>query len=176
MTRTRRRNRSAPAPDPARRLVIEGNKAWTAAAKVRKRWLAGSLLARRTTPREAMPFITAQLLEMPAPVRDAITRASRSSLFAEITGGTIRHDENTSTWPAGRLPIAILAVIAASYEERMDGDQGRFTWRTDRRFTQCPRGDAGAYFRFLASVGYELSPIEQAVADGVPFSPEVQSE
>ncbi|MCW2941670.1 MAG: hypothetical protein JWN00_4655, partial [Actinomycetia bacterium] len=72
------------------------------------------------------------------------TRASRSSLFQEITGGTIRHDENTSTWPAARLPLAILAVIAASYEERMDGDQGRFTWRTDRRFTQCPRDDAGA--------------------------------
>ena len=161
---------TAPAPDPARGLVIEGNKAWTAAANVRKRWLAGSLLARRTTPREVMPFITAQLLEMPAPVRDAITRASRSSLFHEITGGTIRHDENTGTWPAGRLPIAILAVIAASYEERMDGDQGRFTWRTDRRFTQCPRDDAGAYLKFLALVGYELSPIEQAVADGVPYA------
>ena len=160
---------TAPVPDSARRLVIEGNKAWTAAANVRKRWLAGSLLARRTTPREAMPFITAQLLEMPAPVRDAITHASRSSLFQEITGGTIRRDENISTWPTGRLPIAILAVIAASYEERMDGDQGRFTWRTDRRYTQCPRDDAGAYFRFLASVGYELSPIEQAVANGIPY-------
>jgi ParB family transcriptional regulator, chromosome partitioning protein len=158
-----------PAPDPARRLVIEGNKAWTAAANVRKRWLAGSLLARRTAPRETMPFVTAQLLEMPSPVRDAITRASRSSLFQEITGGTIRHNDNTATWPAGRLPIAILAIIAASYEERMDGDQGRFTWRPDRRYTQCPRDDAGAYFRFLASVGYELSPIEQAVADGVPY-------
>jgi ParB family chromosome partitioning protein len=161
---------TAPVPDPARRLVIEGNKAWTAAANVRKRWLASSLLARRTTPREAMPFITGQLLEMPSPVRDAITRASRSSLFQEITGGTIRHDENTSTWPAARLPLAILAVIAASYEERMDGDSGRFTWRTDRRYTQCPRDDAGAYFRFLASTGYELSPIEQAVADGVPYT------
>jgi len=161
---------TVPAPDPARRLVIEGNKAWTAAASVRKRWLAGSLLARRTTPREAMPFITAQLLEMPAPVRDAITHVSRSSLFHEITGGIIRHDENTSTWPAVRLPIAILAGIAASYEERMDGDSGRFTWRTDRRYTQCPRADAGAYFRFLASVGYELSPIEQAVTDGVPYT------
>ena len=117
-----------------------------------------------------MPFIAAQLLEMRAPVRDAITRASRSSLFQEITGGTIRHDENTGTWTAGRLPIAILAVIAASYEERMDGDQGRFTWRTDRRFTQCPRDDAGVYFRFLTSVGYELSPIEQAVADGIPYT------
>jgi len=159
-----------PAPDPARRLVIEGNKAWIAAANVRKRWLAGSLLARRTAPRDAMQFITTQLLEMPAPVRDAITHASRSSLFQEITAGTIRHDGNTGTWSAARLPIAILAVIAASYEERMDGDQGRFTWRTDRRFTQCPRDDAGAYFRFLASVGYELSPIEQAVADGFPYT------
>jgi ParB family transcriptional regulator, chromosome partitioning protein len=161
---------TAPAADPARRLVIDGNKAWTAAANVRKRWLAGSLLARRTAPKEAMPFITAQLLEMPAPVRDAITHASRSSLFQEITGGTIRHDANTGTWPAGRLPIAILSVIAAAYEERLDGDQGRFTWRTDRRYTQCPRADAGAYFRFLASAGYELSPIEQAVADGVPYT------
>jgi hypothetical protein len=52
----------------------------------------------------------------------------------------------------------------------MDGDQGRFTWRTDRRYTQCPRDDAGAYFRFLASAGYELSPIEQAVTDGVPYT------
>jgi ParB family transcriptional regulator, chromosome partitioning protein len=160
---------TSPALDPTRRLVIEGNKAWTAAANVRKRWLAGSLLARRTAPREAMPFITAQLLEMPAPVRDAITHASRSSLFQEITGGSIRHDENTGTWPVGRQPIAILAVIAASYEERMDGDQGRFNWRTDRRYTQCPRDDAGAYLRFLTSAGYELSPIEQAVADGVPY-------
>jgi ParB family chromosome partitioning protein len=161
---------AAPTPDPARRLVIEGNKAWAAAANVRKRWLAGSLLARRTAPREVMPFVTTQLLEMPAPVRDAITHASRSSLFAEITGGTMRHDDNTSTLPAERLRIAILAVIATCYEERMDGEQGRYTWRTDRRFTQCPREDAGAYFRFLASVGYELAPIEQAVADGVPYT------
>ena len=40
-------------PDPARRLVIEGNKAWKAAAEVRKRWLADVLFARRTAPREA---------------------------------------------------------------------------------------------------------------------------
>ena len=34
-------------PDPTRRLVIEGNKAWQAAAEVRKRWLADVLFARR---------------------------------------------------------------------------------------------------------------------------------
>ena len=67
---------------------------------------------------------------------------------------------------AGRQPGSTgstgagLHLARVAYEERMDGDQGRFTWRTDRRFTQCPRDDAGAYFRFLASAGYELSPIE----------------
>jgi ParB family chromosome partitioning protein len=160
---------TTPAPDPQRKLVIEGNRAWTAAGNVRKRWLADSLLARRTAPKEAMPFITAQLLAMPAPLRDAITHAARSSHFAEITGGTIKRDE-ASTWPAGRLPVAILALIAAAYEERMDGDAGRETWRTDRPYPRCPRDDAGTYLRFLHSVGYELSPIEQAVADSVPYA------
>jgi hypothetical protein len=37
-------------PDPGRRLVIEGNKAWAAAAGVRRRWLP-QLFARRAAPR-----------------------------------------------------------------------------------------------------------------------------
>jgi len=51
---------------------------------------------------------------------------------------------------------------------------GKMTWRTDRptEFSSCSRQDAGAYFRFLASIGGELSPIEQAVADGVPYTGE----
>ena len=162
-------HRADPGPDPARRLVIEGNRAWTAAASVRKRWLADSLLNRRTAPKEAMPFITSQLLTMPAPLRDAITHAARSSHFDKITGGTIKRSE-AGTWPAGRLPVAILALIAASYEERMDGDAGRETWRTDRPYPRCPRDDAGAYFQFLHSVGYEMSAIEQAVTDGAPYT------
>ena len=161
---------AAPAPDPTRKLVIDGNLAWVAAGNVRRRWLASELIPRRTAPRTAMAFITAQLLAMPDPVRDVIARASRSSMFAQITAGTIRHDQDTGTWPAARHTIALLAVIATCYEDRMDGDQGKYTWRTDRRFTQCPRDDAAAYLQFLATAGHELSPIEQAVADGVPYT------
>ena len=58
--------------DPARKLVIEGNKAWKAASEVRKRWLAAELFARRTAPREAAPFITRQLLAMPDPLRSGL--------------------------------------------------------------------------------------------------------
>jgi ParB/RepB/Spo0J family partition protein len=165
-TGTSPEHRADRGPDPARALVIEGNRAWTAAATVRMRWLADSLLSRRTAPKETMAFITSQLLAMPAPLRDALTHAARTSHFNKITGGNIKHSE-TGLWPAGRLPVAILALIAAAYEERMDGDAGRETWRTDRPYPRCPRGDAGTYFLFLNSVGYELSAIEQAVADGV---------
>ena len=161
---------AAPAPDPTRKLVIDGNLAWVAAGNVRRRWLASELIPRRTAPRTATAFITAQLLAMPDPVRDVIARASRSSTFAQITGGTIRHDQDTGTWPAARHTIALLAVIAACYEDRMDGDHGKYTWRTDRRFTQCSRDAAGAYLQFLATAGHELSPIEQAVAEGVPYT------
>jgi ParB family chromosome partitioning protein len=157
------------APDPQRKLVIEGNRAWVTARTVRKRWLADNLFARRTAPKETLPFVTAQLVAMPAALRDAITRAPRSQLFDQLTGGTIRPDA-TDAWTAGRLPLAILAVIATAYEDRMDGDAGRATWRTDQRFTQCNREEAGAYLRFLASTGYEMSRVEQAVADGVPYT------
>lgn len=73
-------------------------------------------------------------------------------------------------WTPGRLPLALLAVIATAYEDRMDGDGGRATWRTDQRFTQCDRREAGVYLRFLESTSYELSAIERAVANGEPYT------
>ena len=159
----------AAVPDPQRKLVIEGNRAWVAARTVRKRWLSDTLLARRTAPKEAMPFVTAQLLTMPRALRDALTRASRTELFTELTGGSMNSD-TVGGWATGRLPLALLAVIVTAYEDRMDGEAGRATWRTDQRFTQCDRSEAGVYLRFLESVDYELSAIERAVADGEPYT------
>jgi ParB family chromosome partitioning protein len=46
-------------PDPTRRLVIEGNKAWAVSGTVRQRWLTDKLFPRKTAPKEAMPFIAA---------------------------------------------------------------------------------------------------------------------
>ncbi len=47
-----------PVADPNRRLVIHaGNRAWQAAAAVRHRWLAASLFARRSVPREVHAFL-----------------------------------------------------------------------------------------------------------------------
>jgi hypothetical protein len=68
-----------------------------------------------------------------------------------------------------RLWLLALAPVAAAYEDQMTGtgDQ-RATWRTDR-YSPCPREDAGAWLRLTAQLGYQLSPVEQAVADGVPY-------
>lgn len=84
--------------------------------------------------------------------------------------------EAVGAWPAGRLPIALLAVIAAAYKDRMDGDAGRTTWRTDQRFTQCGCSEARTYLWFLESTGYELAAIERAVADQVPYTGEQPEE
>jgi hypothetical protein len=67
------------------------------------------------------------------------------------------------------LWMLALAPIAAAYKDQNTGtgDQ-RSTWRTDR-YSPCPRADAGTWLAFLARAGYPLSPIEQAVADGVPY-------
>jgi ParB family transcriptional regulator, chromosome partitioning protein len=158
-------------PDPDRSLVIDGNKAWAAAAEVRKRWLR-QVLARRTAPREVARFVAEQLLAMPEPLRLGLAAAPIRSLFAEVAGqDAARALEGCGSYPAARLPLLMLAPLVVAYEGEMYGADAsrRSTWRTDR-FAPCPRADAGRYLVFLASLGYQLSVIEQAVADGVPYT------
>ncbi len=164
-------------PDPTRRLVIEGNKAWQAAAEVRKRWLADVLFARRAAPREVAQFIARQLLAMPEPVRTGLCIAPGRITFTEVT----RQDagkwlEICGTTAAARLPLLMLAPIAVTYEYAMTQAEGRNTWRTDNRYSPCPRAQAGEYLAFLASIGYQLTPIEQAVADGIPWTRDAPAE
>ena len=166
-------NEAPPAdpPDPSRRIVIEGNKAWDAAGEVRRRWLAG-LFARRTAPREVTVFITGQLLTMPEPLRSGLARAHSDSLFAQLTGRDDRDWlEACRTAPAGLLPLIMLAPIATAYEYAMTEGEGRNTWRTDR-YSPCPRQQAGDYLHLLAGLGYTLSVIEQAVAEQSPYTGE----
>jgi ParB family chromosome partitioning protein len=156
--------------DPARKLVIEGNKAWKAATEVRKRWLATGLFARRTAPREAAPFITRQLLSMPDPLRSGLAAAPGRLLFSEITGHYAeRWLQTCDTAPAGRLPLLMLGPIVTAYEQAMIEGEGKNTWRTDR-YSPCPRRAAAAYLAFLASIGYQLSIIEQALVDDTPYT------
>jgi hypothetical protein len=63
----------------------------------------------------------------------------------------------------------MLGTIVAAYEQSMTEGEGKNTWRTDR-YAPCPRREAGCYLSFLASSGYQLTAIEQALADDVPYT------
>ena len=88
--------------DPSRRLVIEGNKAWQAAAEVRKRWLADVLFARRSAPREVAAFVARQLLAMPEPLRTGLAMAPGRLSFARSPGRTPVSGWRSATPPRRR--------------------------------------------------------------------------
>ena len=144
--------------------MVQGNRAWRAAAEVRTRWLATHLFTRRTAPREAAQFVARQLLAMPDPLRSGLASAHSLASFSEITG---RDDRDWAgicdTATVGRLPLVMLAPVVAAYEHAMSEGEGKNTWRAGR-YSPCPREQATGYLRFLASIGYQLSAIEQAVA------------
>jgi len=165
-----------PGPDPDRRLVVHGNKAWQAAAGVRHRWLAGSLFPRRSVPREAQAFIARQLLVMTDPLRSGLATAGHKALFAKLTGHEAAEWEQAcDTATTGRLTVLMLAPVITAYEHAMTEAEGRNTWRTDR-YSPCPRAAASGYLTFLSSIGYQLSGIEQAVAGGVAYTGETSDD
>ncbi|HUZ55928.1 MAG TPA: ParB/RepB/Spo0J family partition protein [Streptosporangiaceae bacterium] len=158
-----------PAQDPGRRLVITGNKAWQAAADVRHRWITTNLFPRKSAPREASVFLARQLLAMPSALTSGLSAATTRALFTQLTGhDQARWLDSTDTAQPGRLVIIMLAPVITAYEEALSVGEGRNTWRTDR-YSPCPRADAGTYLAFLASLGYQLSAIEQAVVDGISW-------
>ncbi len=162
-----------PAPDPDRRLVIAGNKAWQAAADVRHRWLAASLFPRRAVPREAQAFLARQLIVMTDPLRSGLATAAHKPLFAALTGhDAAGWEQACGTATTGRLMVLMLAPVITAYEHAMTDAEGRNTWRTDR-YSPCPRAAASSYLTFLAAIGYHLSAIERAVAEGIPYTGDI---
>ncbi len=109
-----------PSPNPDRRLVITGNKAWEAAAEVRRRWLAGSLLARKSASREMQLFLARQLLLMPDPLRSGLASARHKPLFTKLTAREPSQlEQECDTAAAGRLSVLALAPVVTAYEQAM---------------------------------------------------------
>lgn len=164
-----------------RKLVVEGNKAWVAAATVRRQWLA-DFFARKTPPRNVAQlvsrFVTEQLVTMPEPLRDALGGAPRTRQFAKL-GGPTSKAVAASTQPG--LWMLALAPIVTAYEQQLAGYSGRpndgcgqrtSTWRNDR-WSPCTRTDAAAYLKFVielgAKHGFEPSIIERSVAEDFTY-------
>jgi ParB-like chromosome segregation protein Spo0J len=122
-----------PAAEQARRLVIEGNRAWAAAAEVRKRWVQ-QLLWRRTAPKQVTRFVAEQLLTMPDALRRGLPAAAGRGMFIELTGKPLEAVlQDCDTYPSARLPLLTLTPIAIAYESEMAGDGKRAKLRLMQR-------------------------------------------
>jgi ParB family chromosome partitioning protein len=133
-----------------RRRVIDNNKAWASAEKVRRTWLK-SYLTRKTPQKGTATYIAAEL----AHGDHALRRAMEShSMLPELLGCKGRLDlaATADTASEGRGQVIALGIILAAVESSVT----REAWRT-------PQAATKRYFRFLATIGYELSDVEQLV-------------
>lgn len=161
---------------PSRKVVIQGNRAWMAAATVRQEWLA-TFFARRSAPKPVARFITRVLNDMPAPVRDKLAAAPLSTLYGKL-GGPADLEATLAIATPGRLAMLQLLPIAVAWEYQMSvaSAECKNTWRPGRH-SPCSTEDAATWLRFLVNeLGPELgekaytpAPIEQALIDGTPY-------
>jgi ParB family transcriptional regulator, chromosome partitioning protein len=140
-----------------RRKVMTNNKAWETAAPVRREYVT-ELVARRSVPKGTLRYVTEAIMADPAGLA-----AGNGDGVASLIG----KDTNPGAWDRtaamalasdvsdARLPLVLLAQVAASVEARFGERQG---WRH-------PSTCLVAYLRFLATCGYGLSEVEQEIAD-----------
>ncbi len=168
------------AKDPAAmRAVKEGNRDWEAATTVRRNWLAQ--FARRRTwakeTQEAMSRFAAREMIRGGYVlnngfnADDSLELMRQWLAMPEDAGWKKCAEAADQAGAGRLPFLHFATVGTRIEKQA-GARDRRAWRTDSQaYTDDLRGRIGDYLRALGELGYELSPIEQAVADRETYHP-----
>ena len=138
-----------------RRTLIANNKAWVSAEVVRREWL-GTLLSRKTLPKDAAVVIAHGLTTH----RQAVSTATRegNELAHQLLGLEPSHYYQADKLaalieqtPAKAQHVALSVVLGAC--ESVTSKQ---TWRT-------PSPTDAAYFRQLATWGYGLSDVEQIV-------------
>ena len=155
-------NPDAPAKTPMseearaeRRRVIENNKAWRSAEKVRRAWLA-TFAKRKTAPKDAPALIATALCHQTA-MLDKEGSQGGHHMAASWLGVASKNrlgdraaiaDALAKATPARVQHIALVLVLAA-YEART----GTHTWRNE--------GSERAYLTALETWGYPLSEVEQ---------------
>jgi ParB family transcriptional regulator, chromosome partitioning protein len=135
--------------------VIDQNRAWRAADPVRREYIK-TLLARKTPPKQTLRYVTQVVLSRPERLSDG-----RDETLAELLGVACPDGYGRQVGPAAvadasetRLPLLLLAQVAAAHESTMDVH----IWRS-------AHPDAARWLQFLASTGYRLSPVEQLAID-----------
>ncbi|MFF1796992.1 ParB N-terminal domain-containing protein [Kitasatospora sp. NPDC058263] len=176
---------------PARRTTAErnaikgGNLDWDDAETVRRRWLK-EFLARgkhSTSTMVAIQRHTALAMlggaeALGRRISDHRTTPVLAAILGVKGGNSVSVPRDLITKVAAkasgpRLAVLTFAVYVACHEMEMK----REAWRTNllndgRPYTSPMRPQAARYLAVLASLGYPLTPIEQAVHDLTPYTPD----
>lgn len=134
----------------ARRDVIESNKAWDSAEKVRKMWVT-RFLTRKTAPKGSATFIAVAMIEHADRLSHHQTPdAIKALLGLERRYGSHAAADTIEQGSDARALVVALGLTLAAYESHTN----RSSWRTV---------DSGTarYLHFLAANGYDLSTVEQ---------------
>jgi ParB family chromosome partitioning protein len=155
--------------------VTLGNKEWRAAEALRQKFLT-SLIARSAVSAALAEiinrFATMVWIKFPEPLHNA-----QQGKVRDMTAGLLgieRADGEAMGKLAhlcgkARLPLIALAAVAAPYEVYACQIK---SWRTDTDpYDRRWRPYAAEWLGVLASFGYTLTPIEQAVVDDVEYTP-----
>ncbi|GAA2627948.1 hypothetical protein GCM10010411_76480 [Actinomadura fulvescens] len=181
----------------ASRHVKDGNIEWRAAEPVRREFLT-NLITGKPTPAQMTKiarFVTWAQLTMPDPLRKWAGSYNSGEVLAQLLGlaspAKDKHEAGrTDLTPEAitklidrtapkRYPLIQFATIAAAYERRMDVK----TWRDIDSFEYFERDSRrrqqaaiAVWLKLLAELGYRLSPIEQAVAEGKSWTGETPTQ
>lgn len=135
-----------------RKLVVENNKAWSAAETVRRDWLATFAKA-KTPPKGTARFIATAMSRDGHLVGDVDGNRLASQWLDKEHHGYGRADLSpTKTATDNRCLVLALLQVLGCYEAATSKD----TWRQNGTDNA-----AGRYLRFLQAAGYTLSPVEK---------------
>lgn len=154
-----------------RRDVIQSNKAWDSAEKVRRNWLR-TFMARPSAPKTAAAFIAGSLARADHAVTQALTYGNRfaADLFGLGERGIPTYGRRSTALTdmidkakESRALMITLGLILAAYEDSLN----RQSWRRVDEAT-------ARYLHFLEEHGYELSHVEKR-ASGDATGPEPEA-
>ncbi|QEU90546.1 ParB/Srx family N-terminal domain-containing protein [Streptomyces kanamyceticus] len=160
----------------ARAAVKKGNLEWDAAEGRRRQWLA-DMVKRRNLPKDTTNTLTAHinaaLLAGTWGICDDLNKEPTTEILATLLGITGDKAKYRTNFPdhvakdprrAVQLQWAALAAVREKHATRS-------AWRTDAQRAPWARNPTGRWFEILEALGYQLTPIEQAVKDDEPYDP-----
>lgn len=143
----------------ARRLVIDNNKAWKSAREVRREWVK-TYLTHKTLPQGAGAFMAQAMTAHTHLLGDTAANGIAAEWFGAEAASFGTSSELASLAAKAddkRALVITLGTLLAGCEKDCSDNE----WRHDGT-----RNAVGSYLRFLATLGYTLSDVEEyAVSD-----------